>query len=94
MEKKRLSVEVTHPFTSINLVRIALETMEEVEKQYLSEEDKWTRFYKKLEYLLEQVGEQLKIRYDFQKTGSSKTVSNCHEIFMARWIPIKIRKSY
>ena len=59
-------------FTSINLVRIALETMEEVEKQYLSEEDKWTRFYRKLEYLLEQVGEQLKIRYDFQKQALAK----------------------
>ena len=59
-------------FTSINLVRIALETMEEVEKQCLSEEDKWTRFYRKLEYLLEQVGEQLKIRYDFQKQALAK----------------------
>ena len=59
-------------FTSINLVRIALETMEEVEKQCLSEEDKWTRFYRKLEYLLEQVGEQLKIRYDFQKRALAK----------------------
>ena len=59
-------------FTSINLVRIALETMEEGEKQYLSEEDKWTRFYRKLEYLLEQVGEQLKIRYDFQKQALAK----------------------
>ena len=59
-------------FTSINLVRIALETMEEVEKQCLSEEDKWTRFYRKLEYLLEEVGEQLKIRYDFQKQALAK----------------------
>ena len=59
-------------FTSINLVRIALETMEEVETQSLSEEDKWTCFYRKLEYLLEQVGEQLKIRYDFQKQALAK----------------------
>ncbi len=59
-------------FTSINLVRIALETMEEVEKEGFSEEEKWARFYEKLEYLVEEVGEQLKTRYDFQKQALAK----------------------
>lgn len=59
-------------FTSVNLVRIALETMEEVEKEGFSEEEKWARFYEKLEYLVEEVGEQLKIRYDFQKQALAK----------------------
>ncbi|MEH7094890.1 anaerobic ribonucleoside triphosphate reductase [Neobacillus vireti] len=59
-------------FTSINLVRIALETLEEVEKEGLSENEKWARFYGKLEYLVEEVGEQLKIRYDFQTQALAK----------------------
>jgi ribonucleoside-triphosphate reductase len=59
-------------FTSINLVRTALETMEEVEKEGLSGEEKWTCFYRKLEYLIDEVGEQLKIRYDFQKQALAK----------------------
>lgn len=59
-------------FTSVNLVRIALETMEEVEKEGFSDEEKWARFYEKLEYLVEEVGEQLKIRYDFQKQALAK----------------------
>jgi ribonucleoside-triphosphate reductase len=59
-------------FTSINLVRIALETMEEVKKEQLPEEEKWSRFYTKLEYMVEMVGEQLKDRYDFQKQALAK----------------------
>lgn len=59
-------------FTSINLVRIALETMEEVEKEQLSEDEKWSRFYSKLENMVEVVGEQLKVRYDFQKQALAK----------------------
>lgn len=59
-------------FTSINLVRIALETMEEVKKEQLPEEEKWNRFYTKLEYMVETVGEQLKVRYDFQKQALAK----------------------
>lgn len=59
-------------FTTINLVRTALETMEEVEKEGLSEEAKWTSFYRKLDYLVEEVGEQLKNRYDFQKQALAK----------------------
>jgi len=59
-------------FTSINLVRIALETMEEVERGEFSEEEKWAHFYGKLENLVGEVGEQLKIRYDFQKQALAK----------------------
>ncbi len=59
-------------FTSINLVRIALETMEEVKKEQVPEEEKWSRFYSKLEDMVEEVGEQLKVRYDFQKQALAK----------------------
>lgn len=59
-------------FTSINLVRIALETWEEGKKEGISEGEKWSRFYEKLEYLLEEVGEQLKLRFDFQKQALAK----------------------
>lgn len=59
-------------FTTINLVRTALETIEEVEKEGHSEGEKWTLFYRKLEYLIEVVGEQLKNRYDFQKQALAK----------------------
>jgi len=59
-------------FTSINLVRIALETWEEVKKEGISEGEKWSRFYEKLEYLIEEVGEQLKTRFDFQKQALVK----------------------
>lgn len=59
-------------FTSINLVRIALETMEDVKKEQLPEEEKWNRFYSKLDNMVEAVGEQLKVRYDFQKQALAK----------------------
>lgn len=59
-------------FSTINLVRTALETMEEVEKEGHSEGEKWALFYRKLEYLIEEVGEQLKNRYNFQKQALAK----------------------
>lgn len=46
--------------------------MEEVGKEGFSEEEKWVRFYEKLEYLVEEVGEQLKKRFDFQKQALAK----------------------
>lgn len=59
-------------FTSINLVRLALETREQARHHQLTESAKWTLFYRKLDEVIEVVGEQLKRRYDFQKEAYTK----------------------
>jgi len=59
-------------FTSINLVRLALEVREQARFQQLTESAKWRLFFKKLNELIEVVGEQLKMRFDFQKEAYAK----------------------
>lgn len=59
-------------FTSINLVRLALEVREQSRHQQLSEAEKWKLFYYKLEKTITSVGEQLKRRFDFQKEAYTK----------------------
>jgi ribonucleoside-triphosphate reductase len=59
-------------FTSINLVRIALETMEEVKEKELNEAEKWNLFYTKLHQIMEIVKNQLKDRAEFQKQAFAK----------------------
>lgn len=59
-------------FTSINLVRLALETLEEERREGLTEKDKWQLFYKKLVATMNIVAEQLMQRFDFQKKAYVK----------------------
>lgn len=59
-------------FTSINLVRLALETRELTKHQHLTDEIKWHVFYEKLDEAITAVGEQLKKRYGFQKDAYAK----------------------
>lgn len=54
-------------FSTINLVRIALELMEIENK-----DERIEKYFEKLDYILERTAEQLKNRYDFQKTAMAK----------------------
>lgn len=58
-------------FTSLNLVHLALETVEEI-KQNHSASDKWEIFFGKLEAVMNIAADQLKERYDFQKSALAK----------------------
>lgn len=59
-------------FSSLNLVHLALETLEDIKQYDLVSERKWEIFFRKLETLMNIAAKQLKDRYDFQKSAVAK----------------------